>query len=120
LPEVSGGGESEVARRSSGRAVFGLLAHSQIGHSPPQFVNRYEILLIGGRKALDAFLDTKKIAPKRIFLMALPSFVESAPRAYRLKAGNAALPISTLPGTFPVAAAATDETFGAFTIARSC
>src|SRR4051794_27032553 len=37
-----------------------------------------------------------------IFLfMALPFFVESAPRAYRLKAGNAAPPISTSSGTSP-------------------
>ena len=33
--------------------------------------------------------------------MALLSFVESAPRAYRLKAGNAAHPISTSIGTIP-------------------
>jgi hypothetical protein len=33
--------------------------------------------------------------------MALLSFVESAPRAYRLKAGNAAPPISTSIGTIP-------------------
>jgi hypothetical protein len=31
--------------------------------------------------------------------------VESAPRAYRLKASNAAPPISTLPGTIPDAPA---------------
>jgi hypothetical protein len=34
--------------------------------------------------------------------MALLSFVESAPRAYRLKAGNAASPISTSIGTIPI------------------
>jgi hypothetical protein len=34
--------------------------------------------------------------------MALLSFVESAPRAYRLKASNAASPISTSSGTIPV------------------
>jgi hypothetical protein len=33
--------------------------------------------------------------------MALLSFVESAPRAYRLKASNAASPISTSIGTIP-------------------
>jgi hypothetical protein len=33
--------------------------------------------------------------------MALLSFVESAPRAYRLKASNAASPISTSCGTIP-------------------
>ena len=33
--------------------------------------------------------------------MALLSFVESAPRAYRLKASNAAPPISTSSGTIP-------------------
>jgi hypothetical protein len=33
--------------------------------------------------------------------MALLSFVESAPRAYRLKASNAAPLISTSAGTFP-------------------
>src|SRR5271167_4785594 len=33
--------------------------------------------------------------------MALPFFVESAPRAYRLKAGNADPPISTSNGTSP-------------------
>jgi hypothetical protein len=33
--------------------------------------------------------------------MALLSSVESAPRAYRLKASNAASPISTAPGTIP-------------------
>jgi hypothetical protein len=33
--------------------------------------------------------------------MALPFFVDSTPRAYRLKAGNADLPISTSFGTFP-------------------
>jgi hypothetical protein len=33
--------------------------------------------------------------------MALLSFVDSTPRAYRLKASNAAPPISTSPGTFP-------------------
>jgi hypothetical protein len=35
--------------------------------------------------------------------MALLSFVESAPRAYRLKASNAAPPISTSIGTIPTA-----------------
>src|SRR5665811_1120184 len=34
--------------------------------------------------------------------MALLSFVESAPRAYRLKASNAASPISTSSGTIPL------------------
>src|SRR5690242_19392816 len=34
-------------------------------------------------------------------LMALLSFVDSAPRAYRLKAGNADPPISTMGGTSP-------------------
>src|ERR1041385_4014384 len=33
--------------------------------------------------------------------MALLSFVDSAPRAYRLKAGNADPPISTMGGTSP-------------------
>jgi hypothetical protein len=33
--------------------------------------------------------------------MALLSFVDSTPRAYRLKASNAAPPISTFPGTIP-------------------
>jgi hypothetical protein len=36
--------------------------------------------------------------------MALLSFVESAPRAYRLKASNAAPPISTSIGTIPTPA----------------
>src|ERR1700726_843051 len=36
------------------------------------------------------------------FFMALLSFVDSAPRAYRLKASNAAPPISTFPGAIPV------------------
>src|SRR5690349_16261631 len=36
-------------------------------------------------------------------LMALLSFVDSAPRAYRLKAGNADPPISTMGGTSPIA-----------------
>jgi hypothetical protein len=35
------------------------------------------------------------------FFMALPFLVDSTPRAYRLKAGNAGLPISTRYGTFP-------------------
>jgi hypothetical protein len=35
------------------------------------------------------------------WFMALLSFVESAPRAYWLKAGNAASPISTSSGTIP-------------------
>ena len=35
------------------------------------------------------------------FFMALPFFADSTPRAYRLKAGNADLPISTRCGTFP-------------------
>jgi hypothetical protein len=34
--------------------------------------------------------------------MALLSFVDSAPRAYRLKVGNACLPNSTSTGTFPL------------------
>jgi hypothetical protein len=33
--------------------------------------------------------------------MALLSFVDSTPRAYRLKASNAAPPISTFPGAIP-------------------
>jgi hypothetical protein len=37
------------------------------------------------------------------FFMALPFLVESTPRAYRLKAGNADFPISTSFGTFPSA-----------------
>src|SRR5262249_24407924 len=36
-----------------------------------------------------------------ILFMALLSFVESAPRAYRLKVSNAALSISTSGGTIP-------------------
>jgi hypothetical protein len=36
-----------------------------------------------------------------ILFMALPFFVESTPRAYRLKAGNADAPISTSSGTSP-------------------
>jgi hypothetical protein len=38
------------------------------------------------------------------FFMALPFFADSTPRAYRLKAGNADLPISTRCGTFPTTA----------------
>jgi len=38
--------------------------------------------------------------------MALLSFVESAPRAYRLKVSNAALSISTSGGTIPASVAA--------------
>jgi hypothetical protein len=34
--------------------------------------------------------------------MALLSFVDSAPRAYRLKAGNAYFTFSTSTGTFPI------------------
>jgi hypothetical protein len=34
--------------------------------------------------------------------MALPFLVDSTPRAYRLKAGNADLPFSTRYGTFPL------------------
>jgi hypothetical protein len=37
------------------------------------------------------------------FFMALLSFVDSTPRAYRLKASNAAPPISTFPGAIPSA-----------------
>src|ERR1700722_19044531 len=40
-----------------------------------------------------------------VWFMALLSFVESAPRAYWLKAGNAASPISTSSGTIPRAVA---------------
>jgi len=40
--------------------------------------------------------------------MALLSFVDSTPRAYRLKAGNAARRISTDAGTSPRSAAHTD------------
>jgi hypothetical protein len=36
------------------------------------------------------------------FSMALLSFADSAPRAYRLKAGNAYLTFSTSAGTFPL------------------
>src|SRR5665811_777297 len=36
------------------------------------------------------------------FFMALLSFVDSTPRAYRLKASNAAPPISTFPGAIPI------------------
>src|ERR1019366_8106271 len=36
------------------------------------------------------------------FFMALLSFVDSTPRAYRLKASNAAPPISTFPGAIPL------------------
>src|ERR1035437_5500207 len=39
------------------------------------------------------------------FFMALLSFVDSTPRAYRLKASNAAPPISTFPGAIPAAVA---------------
>src|SRR5258705_12552819 len=35
------------------------------------------------------------------FIMALLSFVDSTPRAYRLKASNAAPPISTFAGAIP-------------------
>jgi hypothetical protein len=35
------------------------------------------------------------------FVMALLSFADSAPRAYRLKVGNAYLTFSTSTGTFP-------------------
>lgn len=38
--------------------------------------------------------------------MALPFFVDQTPRAYRLKAGNADLPISTADGTSPIRSAA--------------
>jgi hypothetical protein len=40
--------------------------------------------------------------------MALLSFVDSAPRAYRLKVGNACLPNSTSTGTSPTKGAETD------------
>src|SRR5271167_1710020 len=36
------------------------------------------------------------------FVMALLSFADSAPRAYRLKVGNAYLTFSTSTGTFPM------------------
>jgi transposase-like protein len=42
--------------------------------------------------------------------MALLSFVDSAPRAYRLKVGNACPPISTSTGTSPLAAIKGEKT----------
>ena len=36
-----------------------------------------------------------------VLVMALLSFADSSPRAYRLKVGNASLPSSTAAGTFP-------------------
>jgi hypothetical protein len=49
-------------------------------------------MAVAGGKAIDGVLT---------LFMALLSFVESAPRAYRLKAGNAASPISTFAGAIP-------------------
>src|ERR1700692_4853770 len=46
-----------------------------------------------GGEAIDVVLS---------FFMALLSFVDSTPRAYRLKASNAAPPISTFPGAIPL------------------
>jgi hypothetical protein len=43
----------------------------------------------------------KAVAVVLVLVMALLSFVESAPRAYRLKASNAATPFSTSAGAFP-------------------
>jgi hypothetical protein len=43
------------------------------------------------------------------FFMALPFFADSTPRAYRLKAGNADIPISTSFGTFPKTSAGKDS-----------
>jgi len=40
----------------------------------------------------------------------LLSFVDSTPRAYRLKASNAAPPISTFPGAIPSITALLDKT----------
>ena len=45
--------------------------------------------------------DATILAGVLFLLMALPFLVESTPRAYGLKAGNADLSISTAYGTFP-------------------
>src|SRR5215470_17390454 len=49
-----------------------------------------------------AFIRGKAVSVVLTLFMALLSFVESAPRAYRLKASNAAPSFSTFPGTFPL------------------
>src|SRR5271154_3456683 len=50
--------------------------------------------------------------------MALLSFVDSAPRAYRLKVGNACPPISTSTGTSPDAAAVLVKGYAAGIVGR--
>jgi hypothetical protein len=45
--------------------------------------------------------------------MALLSFVDSTPRAYRLKASNAALPFSTFPGAIPFGSAGAGRIYDA-------
>jgi len=54
-----------------------------------------------------------------VLFMALPFFVESAPRAYWLKAGNADPPISTSGGTSPSCALRVLETHAAPTRRRT-
>src|SRR5262245_30456211 len=54
-----------------------------------------------------------------VLVMALLSFADSSPRAYRLKVGNASLPNSTAVGTFPTAFWETGEVHnGIFYITR--
>jgi len=48
-----------------------------------------------------AFIGGKAVSVVLTLFMALLSFVESAPRAYWLKASNAAPSFSTFPGTIP-------------------
>ena len=50
-----------------------------------------------------AFIGGKAVSVVLTLFMALLSFVESAPRAYWLKASNAAPSFSTFPGTIPSA-----------------
>src|SRR6266481_1600388 len=53
------------------------------------------------------------------FFMALLSFADSAPRAYRLKAGNAYLTFSTSTGTSPLISVESNTTARAVGIARA-
>ena len=53
------------------------------------------------------------------FELGLLPFVESAPRAYRLKASNAAPPISTFPGAIPrIGRAGREHVFTSFEISQ--
>src|ERR1035437_9992032 len=76
------------------------------------FTNEEKAKIIGSlREAMSQALPTapipvggEAINGVLTFPMALLSFVDSTPRAYRLKASNAAPPISTFPGAIPAIA----------------